>query len=335
MESYRRWKAQRPVTLLEKAGVKPRVILPPVFIPSGTRRRATLAAEKRNGIVALGFHRARSHDIADTPACLILTPRLLVAANNLRPRLAALLPEGADAALFLQDSGAALDLLITGSINRDEKTLAVLAAAADLARISWRADEDGKIEALIRRAPVVKSMGPLSVSLPPGAFMQPSAEGEAALCDAVMTPLRKSGVRRIADLFAGCGTFAGPMLSLGSVHAAESDDAAIAALRQAGAKARNLQVEKRNLFAKPLAGKELNGFDAVVLDPPRMGAQEQARALASSAVPLVAYVSCNPQTFARDAAILTGGGYVLDTLQIVDQFIWSSHVELAVIFRRP
>jgi 23S rRNA (uracil1939-C5)-methyltransferase len=175
-------------------------------------------------------------------------------------------------------------------------------------------------------------MGNITVNLPPGAFMQPSAEGEAALVEAALAPIRESGARNTADLFCGAGTFAGPLLQLGPVIAAESEGGSVAALK--AAKAKGLTVQSRNLFSNPLACKELNALDAVLFDPPRMGAKEQAKALAESPVPLVVGVSCNPSTFVRDAGILKEGGYRLDSMQVIDQFVWSAHMELVGVFRR-
>ena len=167
--------------------------------------------------------------------------------------------------------------------------------------------------------------------LPEGAFLQATADGEAVLVAAVHETVGEAS--KTADLFAGLGTFA---LSLtGHVTAAEGARDAILALQMAANRAgRHVQAEHRDLFRRPLSVAELNQFEAVVLDPPRAGAKEQIEALAQSAVPKIAYVSCNPSTFARDAAQLVAGGYSLDWIQPVGQFRWSTHVELAAAFTK-
>jgi 23S rRNA (uracil1939-C5)-methyltransferase len=207
-----------------------------------------------------------------------------------------------------------------------------MAADCNLARVSWRAGDREEPEVIAQRLPVAKKMGALTVNLPPGAFMQPSAEGEAALVEAALAPIREARAEKSADLFCGCGTFTGPLLNLGPVLAAESEEPSVAALK--ATKAKNLNVQARNLFSNPLADKDLNALDAVIFDPPRMGAKEQAGALARSPVPLVVGVSCNPSTFTRDALTLQQGGYRLESMQIIDQFVWSAHMELVGVFRR-
>jgi 23S rRNA (uracil1939-C5)-methyltransferase len=167
--------------------------------------------------------------------------------------------------------------------------------------------------------------------LPPGGFLQATADGEAALVTAVKDAV--AGAARVADLFAGIGTFAFALE--GQIYAAEASRDAIMSLKSAAARAgRMAAVEHRDLYRRPLDARELAMFDAIILDPPRSGAEEQVRNLASSSVERVAYVSCNPATFARDAALLTAGGYSIDWVRPVGQFRWSTHVELAACFSR-
>ncbi len=176
-------------------------------------------------------------------------------------------------------------------------------------------------------------VGSLRVALPPGAFLQASAEGEEALCRFVTD--NAGDARNVADLFAGCGTFAGRLLEKAAqITAVENDEDAVQALTQAGRDHKNLRTLKRDLFCGPLTTKELEAFDAVVLDPPRAGAREQCAALAISTVPRIIVISCDPGTFARDARILCEGGYTLQKLVLIDQFVWSAHVELAAFFAR-
>ena len=179
--------------------------------------------------------------------------------------------------------------------------------------------------------PVTIRLGPVSVSLPYGAFLQATAEGEAALVAAVADAMGEA--RIIADLFAGLGTFA---LSLpGRIFAAEgARDAALALKSAANLAQRPVFVDHRDLFRRPLDREELARFEAVILDPPRAGAKDQVASLAASPVAKIAYVSCNPATFARDAATLIAGGYGLSWVKPVGQFRWSTHVELAACFER-
>lgn len=179
----------------------------------------------------------------------------------------------------------------------------------------------------------------IPVTPPPRAFLQASKEGEAALTGLVKEGA--AGARKVCDLFSGCGSFALPLSKAASVYAVDSDGAAIGALASAAANAQRLamavnpvRTETRDLFERPLTADELGAFDAVVFDPPRAGARAQAEALAGSPVPVVIGVSCNPATFARDGAILAAGGYRLDKVTPVDQFVYSAHVELVGVFRR-
>jgi 23S rRNA (uracil1939-C5)-methyltransferase len=184
----------------------------------------------------------------------------------------------------------------------------------------------------LRTAPVQR-FGRALVTPPPGAFLQATEHGEAALLAAVTEAVGPA--RRIADLFAGIGTFALPLAERAEVHAVEGDPAMTAALEKGWRQAQGLKrltVEARDLYRRPLDADELKGFDAVVIDPPRAGAEAQTVALAGSGVPVIAAVSCNPVTFARDARVLIAAGYVLDWVQVVDQFRWSAHVELAARF---
>lgn len=339
--AYRAWTEKRVRTMLARNDVAVGAWRDSVYVPPRTRRRATFAALMVGGRLHLGFHKERSHHVADIPDCLVLSPRLQALMNGLRAHLPHILNDGREAAIFAQDSGSALDVMITGQIGarrepqmREREALATMAQDCGIARLSWRFKERDDPEIMIAGALVLKRSGALAVPLPPGAFLQPSMEGEAALLAAVLAPLQGMKRGKVADLFAGCGTFAGPFLDYGVVHAVEGDEAAIAALQSAARGVSGLSVEKRNLFTDPLGPRELDKFDAVVFDPPRAGALAQATQIAQSKVPLAIGVSCNMATFARDAGVLLKGGYTLRSLQIVDQFTWSAHVELVGVFTR-
>lgn len=300
--------------------------------PPGSRRRAVLHGRRLRRGAAVGFMGRGSGSIAEVPGCLVLDPRIVGAL----PQLAALVEVGGsrkgvlDLAVIASDAG--LDVAVSGGKPPDPAglaRLAGLAAAAGLARLTWNG------EVLVQASPPAVRFDGIAVVPPPGAFLQATPQGEAALRTAVEAAT--AGARRIADLFAGSGTFALPLTRRAEVLAVESDGAALEALEtgwRAAGGLRKLEVARRDLFRRPVLPAELEGFDAVVIDPPRAGAEAQARALAEGAVPAVAAVSCNPASFARDARLLTAGGYRLEWIEVVDQFRWSPHVELAAMFRR-
>jgi 23S rRNA (uracil1939-C5)-methyltransferase len=234
--------------------------------------------------------------------------------------------------LTVTASAAGLDVAVTGGKPLDmalRQDLAALVEAHRLARLVWDA------ELVAQRDPPMQRFGTALVLPPPGAFLQATADGEAALLRHVLHTV--GAARQVVDLFSGCGTFALPLSAQAQVHAVEGSDQMVAALadgwRRAGG-LRRLTTEARDLFRRPLDPAELNRFDAVVIDPPRAGAEAQVRAIGDARVPVVAYVSCNPATFARDARTLCDAGLRLVDMQVVDQFRWSSHVELAAAFRR-
>ena len=301
----------------------------------GTRRRARLALA-RNGETVAGFHGRMSHAIVDMRECHVLHPALFSLVAPLRRLTAEILPRRgtASAALTLGDAGVDVLLELPKAPDlQGLEALARFAAEHDLARLSWQA---GKVSAPVaQRRPVRAVFVGVAVDLPPDAFLQASAEADAVLgalvLDAVGTP------HRIADLYAGVGTFSFQLAARAPVHAVEGDAEAAKACGQAAARAGlagRVTVERRDLTQRPLSGEELVRFDAVVFDPPRIGAMVQSRALADSSVPRVVAVSCNPATFARDARILVDGGYTLAHVAPVDSFVWSPHLELVARFER-
>jgi 23S rRNA (uracil1939-C5)-methyltransferase len=325
------WKREVVVRALAARGLAAEV--PPVAVsPELSRRRAVFAGRRTKKSVLVGFHGRRSDQIVDVIECHLVRPELLA----VRPALEALVRAGASRAgalrLTVTVSGAGPDVEAAGGKPLDpelRRVLARLAEEHDLARLAWAG------EPVAVRRPPFQTMGRARVAPPPGAFLQATAEGEAALVAAVRGTVGAAG--RVADLFAGCGTFALPLAEGAEVHAVEGDAAMLAALDagwRGAARLKRVTTEARDLFRRPLLAPELKRFEAVVLDPPRAGAEAQARALAGSGVARVAMVSCNPVSFARDAAILVDGGFRLDRVQVVDQFRWSGHVELAAGFER-
>jgi 23S rRNA (uracil1939-C5)-methyltransferase len=303
-------------------------VAPLVRTPPRTRRRARLTL--RHG--RAGFQRRSSHEVEDMAECHILVPPLFALVAPLR-RLAAKMRASA-ASLTLAEPGVDLVIDVARAPSLEElETLAAFAEAHDVARLSWRVARD--IIPLAQRRPVRVSFAGVAVDLPPDAFLQASRDGEAALTEAVLAALASS--RRVADLHAGLGTLTFAIAATGArVHAVEGVRDAHDALRAAAHRSMlpHVTAAWRDLDADPLRKQELTPFDAVVFDPPRAGAKAQAEALVLSPVPLVVAVSCNPATFARDAATLIAGGYRLERVLPIDQFVWSTHVELVAAFRR-
>ncbi len=301
--------------------------------PPRSRRRATLAARRTKGGALIGFHARASETLVAIPHCQLLHPAILATF----PALEALVVTGgsrsAELSLTVTHSLGGPDVAVTGGKPLESEmrmALARVAEAFNIARLTW----DGEVVAL--RTMPVQRFGKALVAPPPGAFLQATAEGEAALLSAVEEAIGPA--RRVVDLFAGSGTFSLPLAETADVLAVESDAAMLAALDRGWRQAQGLHrvtTEARDLFRRPLEPDEFKGFDAVVIDPPRAGAEAQTATLAHSHVPVIAAVSCNPVTFARDARILTGAGYVLDWVQVVDQFRWAAHVELVARFSLP
>ena len=306
--------------------------------PPRSRRRASLKAVKRGGKLSLGFHSEGTHALVDIADCPLLSPELMALLPPLRLLLKARLRDGQGAGVAMTLSDAGVDLLLA---NVSAEGLAAIEAltdfaqAQDLARLS--VEGPNGIDTLVERRQPVLAMGGVDVALPVAPFLQATREGEAALVAAVLEAV--GDATAVADLFCGLGTFALPLSVRARVLAVDAAGPAIMALGVAARRAgRRIEVQHRDLFRRPLAGVgkggELAGLNAVVFDPPRAGAEAQARELAASDVPVVVAVSCNPNTFGRDAKLLLEGGYRLTTLWPVAQFRWSSHIELVARFER-
>ncbi|MDE2134604.1 MAG: class I SAM-dependent RNA methyltransferase [Alphaproteobacteria bacterium] len=331
MTEYRAFKRSLVVDALARHNIEA-VVEDAVEVAPATRRRATFKALKGEGGVALGFMAARTHDIVDLRECLVLTPRLAALVARLRGMLAALLGDGEAAELRLADTDTGVDLSLRWQRASDAATVAELARWATELKLA-RVARHG--ETLIELARPCVRFGKADVFVPSEAFLQPTRQGEAALQAFVLTAL--SGAKHVADLFAGCGTFALPLAERARVHAVEIEGSMLEALAAAARTASGLKrvtVEKRNLFRRPLGESELSAFDAVALDPPRVGALAQVQALVRSKVKRVAYVSCDAESFARDARVMVDHGFRLGSVVPVDQFLWSSHIELAASFER-
>jgi 23S rRNA (uracil1939-C5)-methyltransferase len=299
--------------------------------PPRSRRRASLRAERVGKRVAIGFNEAASRRIVDMAECHILHPQLFALVAPLRALLGPMLAERRQAEIMMTLADQGVDLRLSG-VDADglpaTDALTAFAGRNALARLAV----DAGMGAETRWEPrsVSVTLGGAAVALPPGGFLQATADGEAALVAHVAEAVGEA--RTIADLFSGLGTFALPLAARARVLAAEGARDAILALKSAGAG--HVVVDHRDLFRRPYTAAELSRFDAVVLDPPRAGAKEQAAELAAATCRHIAYVSCNPATFARDAAALVAAGWRLDWIAPVGQFRWSTHVELVAAFGR-
>ncbi len=301
--------------------------------PQGARRRVALSARRRKSGVALGFHARAGAEIVEIAQCSVAHPAILRARPWLA-RLAELIGSRKGASrLTVTQSLEGLDVAAEGARPLDatlRAALAALAEAADFARLSL----GGEIVAT--RRPPAQRFGRARVTPPPGAFLQATEDGEAALVAAAREAV--GDARRVVDLFAGSGALGLPLAERAAVRAVEADGAALAALDAGWRMAEGLRAvacETRDLFRRPLLAHEIDAAgDAVVIDPPRAGAAAQTAQIAASRVSRVAAMSCNPATFARDARVLVDAGFRLLWVRPIDQFRWSAHVELAAAFAR-
>ena len=333
---YLAWKRDLVVETLAREGIETEVEAT-VATPPGVRRRIALHARRdEDGRVRLGFKARRSWRVVELTECPLSDPRINAALPSLAAVAAPFLG-GAKSAPTLHvtvtDSG--LDVDITG-VERSGRSADVAqqgvraARTADIARLSM----DGETLVMMRQ-PTVR-FGRATVPLPPASFMQASPVAEAAMVERAVAAVR--GAKRIADLFCGAGTFTFPLAEVAPVLAADSSAGAIAGLKAGAGTAQGLKgidAQARDLFRRPLSPHDLKGIEAIVFDPPRAGALEQTQQFAGTkSVSVVVGVSCNPTTFARDARVLIDAGFVLERITPIDQFLWSTHVELVGVFRR-
>lgn len=332
LAEYHLWKRSLVVEALARADV----VAPVgdlIDAHGAGRRRAVLHARRGTGdVLEVGFTAPRAHHIVAIDACPILAPGLAGAIRAAWAIAETLKPTGKplDIQMSATDSGLDVDVRGSGTLNPQRlATLARIAEAHNLARLTRHG------ELVAQRTQPLLQVGRAQVPLPAGAFVQATAEGEATLARLVISQVGKA--RRVADLFAGIGPFALRLAETARVSAADSDANAVKALERAAATTRGLkpiEAQVRDLFRRPFMASELKVFDAVVFDPPRQGAEAQARELAKSTVPIVIAVSCDAATFARDAKILIGGGYKIDGVTPIDQFRYSHHVEIVAKFEK-
>lgn len=330
-EPYLAWKREQVIAALAQRGIEAPVA--PAVACRGHRRRAVLSARQTSAGVLLGFHREASHELVDLKACVVLHPAIVSALPDVRALISPLLSRSGETRVTLTWTAGGMDIAledVAAKLTPELRAkIAAAASSAGFARVS------------IARDPVYQGLVPLlhlgvaEVVPPPGSFLQAVAEMEQEMARLILDAVGKS--KTIADLFCGIGAFTFPLAARARVFAADSDKAAVAALLAATRTARGLkpiEARTRDLFREPLSATELRDFDCVVFDPPRAGADAQARMIARSKVKTVIAVSCNPATLARDARTLIDGGYRIESITPLDQFQYSPHIEAVAVFRR-
>lgn len=331
---YAQWKTDLVRSALAREGLDA-AFEPLRSYPLASRRRAVFTARKGGGHFRLGYQVERSHHLIDIEECPILSPQVFAALPVLRETLAGALSREDEAKVHIAAAENGLDCSIESAKAKAmaSPALAQRLSAAPILRITW----NGEI-AFLKAVPFVVSGG-VKVALPQGAFLQAVEACERDMAGFVAEALEEAKATRgpLCDLFAGLGAFTFPCARFAPVTAYEENAAAVAALGEAAKGAASIKPVKavrRDLFRNPLGPLELNGFAAAVLDPPREGAEAQARALAASKIGAAVMLSCNPVTFARDAGILAEGGFRLTRLAVFDQFHFSAHLEIAASFLR-
>jgi 23S rRNA (uracil1939-C5)-methyltransferase len=331
-EAYHQWKREKVVHALKSKGI---VCDVGALVPCApeTRRRVVFSARRTEGGMRLGFVRALSSEIIAIEECPISLPGIVAALDCLRALAGLICATTKSFHMAVTVTGSGLDVAVhdSGQLGENQRRIASnFVIAEGLARLSV----DGEI--IVEPKKPVVMFGGVAVAVPPGAFLQATEAAEQSMARIVGQHLSRA--KRVADLFAGCGSFALRLAAKSEVHAAEGDAAALSALDRAFRFASGLKrvtSERRDLFRRPLTFKELNAFDGLVFDPPRAGAEDQSKQIARSDVPLVAAVSCNPVTLARDLRILLDGGYALKSVTPIDQFLWSPHVEAVALLEKP
>lgn len=333
--AYADFKRGLAVEAARRAGADPQIVAPLLRCPPASRRRATFSVKRAGANFIFGYNERSSARIVDVGQCPVLDPALATALGGLR-EIAALIAAVApvfDIAATLCNNGVDID--IQGAVSADDIDPPTFAALAETMRAGVAARLSFNAEPLLTIIEPQVTFGALTVTPPPGGFLQASRAGETQLAALVETGLDSAA--HVADLFSGCGAFAGRLAARSKVDAFDADGPAIEALSSAADHAGfsgRLRAVRRNLFSDPLPARELKSYDGVVFDPPRAGAKAQAQMLAASAVPRIVAVSCNPASFSRDAAALIAGGYTLSRLTPVDQFVYAAHLELVGVFEK-
>lgn len=334
---YREFKHAQITNALNQYGVDPFVVDGVTILPFGKRRRANLDAIRKGDDIFLGFHRFRSHQIINVYECHTMDPALIRLLAPLREALLVVLESFQKAKIFftLGHVGVDVSLEVQGVSALDDAKRSVLktfAESAGLARLTFRYRKTHDV--IHKQADPVVQFSGIDVAVDAYSFLQATVEADQHLADYVLAELR-ADANIIADLFCGRGTLSLPLATRALVYGYEFDRAALAALQTASAKAQHsIHLHNRDLFSNPLDAKELSVFDVIVIDPPRAGAEAQSHFMATSKAKQIIYVSCNPETFARDARLLTDGNFHLKKVHGVDQFAWSPHIEVIGVFEQ-
>ena len=330
--AYRAWKREKVVHALTAARIDCEVGDLVACAPH-SRRRVTFTARKADGEMLFGFVRALSSEVIPITECPISLPEIVSVLDPLKALATLICATTKSFHMTVTATAAGLDIAAqdSGVLGEHQRRIATnFVIMQKFARLTI----DGEV--IVEPQKPVILFGDVAVALPPGSFLQATQAAEQAMVELVGGHMARA--KRVADLFAGCGSFALRLAAKSEIHAVEGDAAAVAALDRAFRFATGMKrvtTERRDLFRRPLTFKELNTFDGVVFDPPRAGAEDQSKQLARSDVPFVAAVSCNPTTLARDLSIIIAGGYRLKSVTPIDQFLWSSHVEAVALLEKP
>jgi 23S rRNA (uracil1939-C5)-methyltransferase len=330
--AYLAWKREMVIAAFASRGIDAPVA-PVASVGVGARRRAAFSARRTGRGVVLGFHEAKGVEIVDLQECPVTASAIVRVLPGLRRLVEPLMSRRAPGRVIVTLAANGLDVAVEdvpGDPPPDVREfLAREATALGLARLTLAGDT------LYQATVPAVRFGTANVVLPARSFLQAAPVAEAAMVRLVTQAV--VGAKRVVDLFSGMGTFTFPLAQNASVLAVDGDKQAIAALQNAAKRTPGLkpiEVKVRDLFREPLSARELQGFDAAVFDPPRAGAATQAQSLVDSPINVVVAVSCNPATLARDARILIDGGFKLERVTPIDQFLFSPHIEAVAVFRR-
>jgi 23S rRNA (uracil1939-C5)-methyltransferase len=325
------WKQELVADALNKQGLES-VFHPVQTSKPNSRRRAVFTGKRTKADAMLGLHARRSSEVIQIDECALLDPAISAGFEGLVALVKLAATRKSEVRVSVTNSLGGLDIDLSNAkpVDAAMREMAVkIVHDHQFCRLFWND------ELVLERQPAHQSFGGIKVIPPNNAFLQATPDGEAAIWRAVSEIVGPA--KSVVDLFAGCGTFALPLARTAEVVAAESDQAMLDALHKGWRNAiglKRIQTLQRDLFRNPMRADELNAFEAIVIDPPRAGAREQTQQIALSGVKTIAFVSCNPATFARDARHLVDGGYMLRWVRVIDQFLWSGHCELIAKFTR-
>ena len=331
-DAYQVFKQQMLTYAVSRAGYDPAVVVTPVMVGAKARRRAVFKVHQKQ----VGYYEPKSHKLVAISECPILVPELeaLIASLNTflqhfsKPQLIE------EIALFQSDSG--VDMVFTSNIEVWDATtyeqVTGFSQQNDIARVSYRYKSE--VFPVIQRRSVQMQAGEVSIDLPPGAFQQATKAGQEAITAEILQGIK--GASKVIDLYAGCGTYTFPIAAFAKVHAVEGSQEMVSAINQTAGRQHisGVCAEMRDLVKQPVPAKTLKSYDAIVINPPRNGAGAQVEEIAKSGVKRMVMVSCNPVTFSEDAKLLKAAGYALKRAVPIDQFVWSSHLELVAVFEK-